>query len=256
MEATSIMDMKLEGNCPDEFYCLDGSHGYSAINDLHIVPAIVIFHIVIFISAIVSMLGAALILLAYCTFKDLRKGVAQKIITLLALADIGTAVSFMLGKLNLFVYRHYHSDISEDNESSACLNFYMVCQIQAFLGVGFLISGYTWTAILAVHLFLATVLRHSSWIEKLLPLYNIVAWTLPIIVSLPLLLSGKLGYTPTFPATCYISAYATEHESSKVTLIVEEVIVWSVEAVCAIITVVCFVVIIVYIRCTVCGYCM
>ena len=51
------------------------------------------------------MLGAALILFAYCAFKDLRKETAQKIITLLAFADIGTAVSLMLGKLNLFVYR-------------------------------------------------------------------------------------------------------------------------------------------------------
>ena len=245
--------MSLEGRCPDEFHCHNGSHGYSAISDL---PKIVVPAIAGCISAIASMLGAALILFAYCAFKDLRKETAQKIITLLALADIGTAASLMLGILNLFVYKHYSSDISDDKESSACSIFYIICQLQAFVGLGFSLSGYVWTALLAVHLLLATVLSHSNWTERLLPLYNIVAWTLPIIVSLSLLLRGKLGYSPTYPTTCFLSAYAEKHESSKVTLIVEEIILWGVEAVCAIITVVCFVVISAYICCKVCGCCM
>ena len=239
--------MSLEGRCPDKFYCHDGSHGYNAISDL---LKIVLPAIAGCISAIVSMLGAALILFAYCAFKDLRKETAQKIVTLLALADIGTAVSLMLGNLNIFVYRHYRSDISEDYESSACLNFYMVCQIQAFLLVGFFISRYIWTTLLAVHLLLATVLRHSSWTEKLMPLYNILGWTLSVIVSLSLLLRGKLGYTPTYPMSCYLSAYAAK------ALLVEEVIMWGVVYVCIIITVMCFVVIIAYICCKVCGCCM
>ena len=97
------MEMSLEGRCPDKFYCHNGSHGYSAISDL---PKIVVPVIAGCISAIVSMLGAAFILFVYFAFKDFRKGAAQKIITLLALADIGTAASLMLGILNLFVYRH------------------------------------------------------------------------------------------------------------------------------------------------------
>ena len=80
-----------------------------------------------------SVLGAAFILFVYYAFKDFRKGMAQKIITLLALADIGTAASLMPGILNLFVYEHYSSDISDDKESSACLIFYTICQIQAFI---------------------------------------------------------------------------------------------------------------------------
>ena len=99
------MEMSLEGRCPDEFYCHDGSHGYSAISDL---PKIVVPIIAGCISAIVSVLGAAFILFMYCTAlkKDFRKGMAQKIITLLALADIGTVASLMLGILNLFMYKH------------------------------------------------------------------------------------------------------------------------------------------------------
>ena len=241
-----MIDMSLEGKCPDEFRCHDGSHGFNAIRDLHVIPVIASF-----ISAIVSMLGAALILFAYCAYEDLRRKTAQKIVTLLALADIGTAVSLMLGSLNLLVYKHYRSDISEDKESSACLNFYITCQIQAFITLGFSISGYVWTALLAVHyLLLCTV--DSSWTGRLMPLYNILAWTLPIIVSLPLLISGKFGYTPTYPTTCYISAYVAEHESSKATLSVEEEIVWAVQVACIIVTAACFVIIVAYIRCKVC----
>ena len=245
-----ITDMSLEGKCPDKFYCRDGSHDYSAIGDLYtlLVPVIASC-----ISSIVSMLGAALILFAYCAFKDLRKGTAQKIITLLALADIGTAASVVLGTLNLFVYKMYRSDVSEDKEGSACLNFYIVCQIQAFIVLMCVISGYIWTAILAVHFLLATVLSHSSWTERLMPLYNTIAWTLPIIISLPLLLSGKFGYTPTYPNSCFISANVEEYESSEAILTVEELIAWCVEAVCAIITLMCFVVLFAFICCKVCA---
>ena len=238
--------MSLEGRCPDEFHCLDGSHGFSAVNNLRLVPVISFF-----ISAIVSMMGAILIVFAYCAFKDLRKGTAQTIITLLAFADIGTAGGYLLGILNLLVYNHYHSDTSINMESSACVNFYIICQIQAFIVLGFSVSGYTWTALLAIHFLLATVLSQSSWTERLIPFYNVVAWTLPIIISLPLLLSVKFGYTPTYQTTCFISAYAAEHERSKVILSLEEEIIWGVEAVCAIITIACYVVIFAYIRCKV-----
>lgn len=238
--------MSLSGRCLAEFHCYDGSHGYSALNRtlLQVMPVCVGIA-----SATVSLLGASLILVAYCAFKDLRTGVAQKIITLLALADVGTALSLLLGIVNFLVYdrRHHSGTHTPSQEERLCWQFDTVCQIQAFTGVACSSSSFIWTAVLAVHFLLATVFNGANWSEKLVPLYAVVAWILPIVVALPLLVTGKLGYTPTFPATCYISAQVMQHEASKVSMTIEETVVAGVEAMSTVIIVACYTVIFTYI---------
>lgn len=240
------MSLSMSGRCPAEFYCYDGSHGYSTINRalLQMMPACVGI-----VSATVSMLGAGLILVAYCAFKDLRIGVAQKIITLLALADVGTALSLLLGIVNFLVYdcRHHSGAHTPSQEERLCWQFDTVCQIQAFTAIACISSSHIWTAALAIHFLLATILNSTNWSERLIPLYAIVAWTLPIAIALPILITGKLGYTPTFQASCFISAEVTQHDISKVALTVEDIAVVAVEALSTIIIVVCYMVIFTYI---------
>ena len=236
--------MSLKGKCPDEFYCSDGSHGFSVINGtaLNLIPVYAGIA-----SAILSVLGGVLIIFAYCAFKDLRKGAAQTIITLLAIADVGTAASLMLGVINFLVYEHHHSDrLTSLQTETLCWNFYIICQIQAFIMVGCAIASYIWTAILAIHFLLSTVFTPTTnWNKKLMPLYNIVAWTLPIVFLLPLLGTGKLGYTPTYPVACLFSNVVERHKATAMR-IVENLVTLSAEAVCGIITVVCYVIILGY----------
>ena len=90
---------QLTGNCPDEYYCSDGSHGFRAINGtaLRLLPTYTGIA-----SSILSIAGSLLILLAYCAFKDIRKGTAQTIITVLAATDVGTSASIFAGYRQLF----------------------------------------------------------------------------------------------------------------------------------------------------------
>ena len=128
-----------DGLCPNLFECDDGSDGYDAISaKLHMIP-----HYVGIVSAVLSVFGAAIILLAYCTFKDLRRGIES---------------------------------------SETCWIFQTLCEIQAFASISCIISSCIWNAALAVHFLLATVLPRSRRIDRLMPLYNIVAWTLPIMI--------------------------------------------------------------------------
>ena len=223
-----VVDM--EGLCPDTYYCEDERHGYAAID-----PKLLVIQTVAgLVSSILSMVGATTILLAYCAFKDLRKGSAQTIITLLSLADLGTAFVCILGIANYYIFQRTNSDVIR-----ACWIFYNVCQIQASLALWCAMCSSIWSTVLAIHLLQASLLSELRWTERLLPLYNIVAWTLPITIVLPLLITGQFGYTPTYLSLCYISASSSANEPKGV-VVVEDSAVWIVVLSSSFITVVCY----------------
>ena len=186
--------------CPGAFHCSNGSHGYSAIPPaLHYLPVYAAL-----ISSSLSLMGAALNMIAYCAFKDLRKGTAQTIIAVLAMADFLLALSIIAGASILLAYgitsdRHLFSN-------KECYNFDTLCQIQAFVALSAFGSSFIWTSVLAVHFFLVTVCTRSTWPHKLMPLYNIVSWLVPLSFTLPSLLLGKLGYNHAFSWTCFVRA--------------------------------------------------
>ena len=190
------------GRCPDTFYCNDGSHSYSTIKPaLLTLPAYVGL-----VSGLLSSLGATIILSAYCAIKDLRKETAQIIVTLLALADLFTALSSLLGSVLFIAYDGFTSlqDQSEDNR--ACYVFDTICQIQSFIGICGYMSSMLWTSMLATHFSLIVMCNHlRRWNNKLLPLYNIISWGVPLTIALPLLVFGLLGFTPTLRSSCFIA---------------------------------------------------
>ena len=134
------------------------------------------------------MAGAALNMMAYCAFKDLRKGTAQTIIAVLAMAEFVLASSSTFGASIHLVYGTKNN--SADN-----------MQIQGFVAMRMLGCSFTWTSVLAVHSLLVTGCTRSTWPHKLMPLYNMVAWLVPLAYTLPMLL-GKLGHNLTW--TCFM----------------------------------------------------
>ena len=221
----------MEGLCPDSYYCEDNHQGYAAINS----KLLVIQTVAIVVSSVLSVVGTTIILLAYCAFKDLRKGMAQTIITLLSLADLGSAFGSLLGIVNY--YNITQGTKSDGN--SACWIFYNICQIQASFNMWCAMSSSIWSTILGVHFLMTSLLSKSQWTGRLLPLYNIVAWTSPIVIVLPLLITGQLGYTPTYPSLCYISASISANESKSVA-IVDDIAVWVILLSSSLITAVCY----------------
>ena len=182
------------------FLCSDGSPSYSAIPlALHYLPAYAAL-----ISSSLSLMGAALNIIAYCAFKELRKGTAQTIIAVLAVADFVLALSYIFGASIQLAYGTT-TNKSDDLlllSDKHCGNFDTLCQIQAFESLWMLGSSFTWTSVLALHFFLVAVCTHSTWPHKFMPLYNIVAWLMPLAYTLPMLLHGHLGYAPFLLWTC------------------------------------------------------
>ena len=78
---------------------------------------------------------------------------------------------------------------------------------------------------------------HSKVVLALL--YKTVAWTSPIIIVLPRLITGQLGYTPTYLTFCYISASINAKEPTGV-VAVKHSLVWIMVLLSSFITVVCY----------------
>ena len=156
-------------------------------------------------SSSLSCLGSLLILLAYILLKDMRTG-AQKVITLLAVADFFTAFGYIIGGSNYLE----HFDVVD---STRCKRFHVVCEIQSFVTTWSTMSSYLWTSILAFYFFLVLVFNRSALAGKLLPFYNILAWAVPLTIMIPLLLTDNLGYAPFVASNwCYIkdNHYSTQ----------------------------------------------
>ena len=200
--------MERYGNCPESFLCSDRTHGYGAIsNALLVIPAYVGL-----ISSSFSLIGAALILLSYCVFKDLRKGTTQTIITHLALADLIAAITGILGA-SIFLAHEYPSvTLNVTNEDEECINFDITCQIQAVLNVWALGCGIAWTSMLAIHFFIATISNRVLLTGKRVSLFSIVAWLLPFVIALPLVARNKLGYSPTHRMSCFLRGNSSNQE--------------------------------------------
>lgn len=135
-------------------------------------------------SCTLSILGSLLIFIAYFALKGIRN-VAQKIITLLALADFFTAVGYLMADWNFLA----------NNEISKCPRFMTVCEIQSFVTTWSSMCSFGWTCALALHFYLMISAKRKSWLTTLLVWENMVIWIFPLLIVLPLLATHRLGYS-------------------------------------------------------------
>lgn len=134
-------------------------------------------------SCSLSCLGSLLIFLSYFTLKGIRN-VAQKIITLLAVADFFTALGYLIADWNYL------------RNSDNCGVFRNICKVQSFVTSWSSICSFGWTCVLAVHFYLVLQIKRKTLHSKFLVWQNVVIWIFPLLILLPLLADGKLGYSP------------------------------------------------------------
>lgn len=139
-------------------------------------------------SSSVSCLGSLLIILVYCLFKDLRS-TAQKIITFLAIADLISALGYIAGSINFIV----HFNGTEEHE---CKVFNDLCIAQASVTSWSSLASFSWTLTLAFYFYLVIVYTRRTFASKLMIVYHILAWIIPMFIIIPLAATSKLGYAP------------------------------------------------------------
>ena len=139
-------------------------------------------------SSLLSCMGALLIIVAYIAFKDIRKG-AQTIITQIAVADFIYSAMFLISALNYFA--HYR-----ETDRTECVVYENICTLQAYFTVWSAWSVFIWNSVLAFYFCIYYIFNRKGLAVRLMPVYNVTAWGLPIAVVLPLLCLGKLGKKP------------------------------------------------------------
>lgn len=180
-------------NCSGEGLHPPGAPPYLAI------PAI--------FSSTLSCISSLIIVFSFWRWKDIRTG-SRAIVSFLSIADFFTAFGYILGSLNYaFNFNRKESNL-----------FQNTCQIQSFITSSSSLSSFLWTSTLALYLFLTLVLQKCAFAHRLFPLFHVVNWSLPLLVCLPLLATGQLGYSHYAVSTwCFIGE--KEHKSEEALLV-------------------------------------
>ena len=188
LTSLSPVSAVMEVRCPQTFHCDPPNASF----DIGRAPSYVSIT-----SSSLSCLGSILIVVVYLVLKDVRTG-AQKVITLLAIADFLTAFGYIIGSANFL----HHFNVKSNER---CEIFHTVCEIQSFVTTWSTMCSYAWNSILAFYFFVEIVYNRPQLAARLLPLYNVIAWAAPLTIVIPLLAYGKLGYAPYVASNwCYI----------------------------------------------------
>ncbi len=183
------------GHCPTSYNCSAQNQSLSSFS-VGSVPCYIGI-----CSDLISCISSFVIILIYFLWKDIREVTSQAIVTFIAMADLITAATYMTGSVNLLVFDTSQKQLN----SHDCAIFETVCTIESYFVTCSTMCSYFWTMILGVHLFLIVVCNKANLANKLLPLYHIVAWGLPILIAFPLLLFDKLMFAPFVTGVwCYI----------------------------------------------------
>lgn len=163
-------------------------------------------------SSVLSCLGSALIVLAFIIFKDIRGGMAQRIVTALAIADFVSAAGYIVGSLNFIM--HYNKEAVRDVD---CNVFQTVCEIQSFITSWSSLSSFAWTTILALYFYFVLVYqKQRPFNTKYRQLaLHFISWGAPGLIVIPFTALGYLGYAP-FAASnwCFVADPSLDDASS------------------------------------------
>lgn len=151
------------------------------------------------LSSMASVVGSSLIIISFAVWSDLRT-TARAILVFLAIADLFTAMGYFLASVLFLANEQDKYEISSS-----------FCTFQSFVTTAFPISSFLWTANLAVYLFVSITLKRAKTAKKLMPLFHIIAWGIPLLLCIPGAATGVLGGTQAGASTqgtvawCWVS---------------------------------------------------
>lgn len=156
------------------------------------------------VSDVLSCIASLSMMGIYAAWADIRQNIAQSIITFIAIADFLTAGGYLAADVNLLAFV-----FSERNPGrQGCEIFTSTCEIQSYIITYATMSSYFWTIILALHFYVTFAQGRPTFTKKLIPLFHLIGWGIPILIVFPLLCAGKLAYAPFVTGMwCYIEIY-------------------------------------------------
>ena len=144
---------------------------------------------VVGVSCCLSILGSFLIILSFILFKN-RRTRAREILLHISFMDMGVGLANLIGLSVYFdkyyLYYHEHPPAYIDG----------LCKTQAFFAAYFTLASILWTIALAGFLYFLIIYHRTKRSIHFLRISYIFCYALPLVVSLWLVLTGKLGHSP------------------------------------------------------------
>lgn len=149
-------------------------------------------------TALFSIVGSVVIILLFFTFKELRT-TSRQLLVFLSIADIIASLSSVVQA------RGYVISITLPDQMSKS------CQTDAGLWVWSQIAVALWTSIIAIYLFLCVSLRWVAVANRVVFLFHVFCWGMPIVVTTLSEVFKIYGYnsadilTHRHPTWCWVS---------------------------------------------------
>ena len=150
--------------------------------------------IAVWITCSLSMLGALLIIFSYVFFKSMRSK-AREILVHISIMDFLVAASNLTGAAVNFD-KFYNCTKGTDSCSSYPASVDYWCKTQAFFAIYCTLGSVLWTISLSVYLYFFVVHHGTKTAKYSLYFSYLFCYLLPLLLTLWLLLTGKLGYSP------------------------------------------------------------
>ncbi|XP_011404325.1 PREDICTED: probable G-protein coupled receptor 157 [Amphimedon queenslandica] len=164
-------------------YCVGGH--------LNIIPGYI--RVIAAITCALSILGAALIILSYVFFKDLRNK-AREVIVHISAMDLLTVAANLFGIIINFDSHLYHEDPLVLPPHYETYN--TLCKGQATIAVFGNLSSVLWTIAIAVYFYICIMTDNKKTAKRSLYFFYLICYGLPLLIVVWFLPTGKLGYAP------------------------------------------------------------
>jgi len=202
--------MSVEDSQCASFYAQVGSEAVET--SLTVIQGVVCF---------LSTIASVLIVISFVAFRKLRTK-SRLLIVHLAVANFMVTVPnfssvFMnfkerfqlpVGSINETMSNSSVNIVNITSQSLACSEnklldreshvYCQVCVYQAFVSIFGVISSIFWTVCVCIHFFVLVVYRNPKRASRIAYVYYVIAWLVPLGISLWLLFHNWLGFEPTY----------------------------------------------------------
>lgn len=167
------------------------------------------------VSCSLSIIGAILIFVAYCTCDCCRRSEeTQRLLLYLTVSDLIVAFGNLAGTVRYVIVYTTYTDHITFYCSVGCDDF---CIVQSFITSTAAMWSYFWTTTIAIHLFIALVFCRQGQHPWSLKIFTLIAcWLIPLSITITAASKKVLGedFSAGSGAWCWISACLTIKEQT------------------------------------------
>ena len=152
------------------------------------------------VTAVLSIVGATLIIFTFVAYKNLRT-TARQLLVNLSIADIIVSGSHFVGVLqdywhDLFISVNHISSTNNFRSPMAMYSTNALCDTQAAFTAFGTVASFLWSMLIAVYMVVLTQSTTARPRKVLVPIIYIVSWGVPIVIVIGLAALKDLGYDP------------------------------------------------------------